>query len=168
MKKSSKLGITMIEMVVVIIILILLAVVAIWKTGDSMERAEAMVVLNEFKAVYNAASSLRESYNLGYDLTEGKDYSDKLADPSGDWYVVYGVDVLQQEGKKDLFNEEIITQHLGIDELKRSYDFRWMDNNGNELKDVQVRIHDGKYVIVSGYNVRTYEELQNIRSEITK
>ena len=162
MKNTSKKGITLIELVVVIIILILLAVIAIWNTNSSMTKAEAMVVINEFKAVYQAVSVMRDNYNLGYDTTLGKDYCEILPDASGDWYVVYGID------SPAFYNDEVVTKYLGIDELKRSYDFRWMAENGHELNDIEIRFHGGKHVDVAGYSIGTYEELRSIQSEIAK
>ena len=162
MKKFLQKGVTLIEVVIVIIILILLAVIAIWNTDPSMKKAEATVILSEFRAVYQAVSSLRDSYNLGYDLSVGKEYCDIVSDPSGDWYVVYGVDT------PSFYNDEVVTKFLGIDELKRSYDYRWTDNEGRELKDIEVKLHGNKHVEVAGYSINSYEELKSIRGEITK
>ena len=167
---KNKKGITIIELVVVIIILVLLAIIAIWNTNGTIRRAEAATIMNEFKAIYSAATVIKENYNnfIDYSPEPGLNYCEITPDPSGDWYTVYGVEALKDEDTKAKFNDTVITEGLGIDELKRSYDFRWRDNNGNDLKDIEVRFHDGKMVDVAGYRVRTYEELQAVRGEITK
>ena len=120
------------------------------------EKAEAAAVISEFKSVYTSVNAMKDMYNAGYDLHSGEDYCEK----SGDWYIIYGL----QDGAK--YNEEIVTKHLGMDELKRSYEFKINEDEFNS--DVQVRYYDGRYTIVSGYNIRTYDDLRSVSSDITR
>ena len=161
MKSFSKRGITLIELVVVIIILLLLAIIAIFGTRKVSEKAEAASVISEFKSVYTSVTAMKDMYNSGYDLIEGQDYCEKISDASGDsWYVIYGL----QDGDK--YNEELVNKHLGMDELKRSYEFRIYEKKFNS--DVEVRYYDGRYTVVSGYNIRSYDDIKNVSPEITR
>ncbi len=162
MKSFSKKGITLVELVVVIIILILLAVIAIWNTNRPLAQAEGATVLTEFKAVYQAVNTLKDNFNAGYDLVQGKDYCTKIGpDDNGDfWYVIYGL----QSG--DYYDEKVVNDGLGLQELKRNYEFRL---NEDEIgSDVSVRLADDAYILYNGIRIKTYEDLQTVRGEITK
>jgi Tfp pilus assembly protein FimT len=162
MNKIFKKGVTLIELVIVIIILILLAVIAIWNTDKSMQEAEAATIISEFKAVYQAVTMIKDNYNAGYDLVQNHDYCETITDDDGEtWYVIYG---LQDDDKYD---EQLVTKYLGLTELKRSYEYK-INENGSYSSDVDVRYYNGRSALVSGFRVKTYEDIRNVRGEITK
>ena len=162
MKNISKKGITLIELVVVIIILILLAVIAIWNTNRPLAQAEGANIATEFKAIYQSVSTLKDNFNAGYDLTQGVDYCALSSpDENGDvWYIVYGKQDI------DKYDEKVVSDGLGLQDLQKSYEFRL--NEDSFSSDVSVRYIDDRYVLYNGIKVRTYEDLQNVRGEITK
>jgi Tfp pilus assembly protein PilE len=146
----NKKGLTIIELVVVIIILILLAVIAVWSTSNIMKKAESASIYAEFKAVYSSAIQLKNYYNAETidDYQEGRDYCASLLDADGRrWYVVYGLNHTD-DGR---YNEAVI-KNLGMDELKRSYQFTLDD-------EVVLRYYNDEYTTVAGYRVRTYEDI---------
>ncbi len=75
MKRMSRKGITIVELVVVIIILILLSIIAIFNTNKTMVLSEGMAYKQEFTALYQALANLQMQYNLGdLEYTEGEHY----------------------------------------------------------------------------------------------
>ena len=164
--KNQK-GVTLIELVIVIIILILLAVIAVWNTQNTISRAEAATIISEFKSVYEAASTMKDLYNSGHDLFEGKDYCEKVTRSDGEWYVVYGIQDYTTDESTNKYNEKVVKEFLGIDELKRSYEFKISEDDTNS-SDVEVRYYGNRYVTVSGYDIKTYEDIQNAKNEIVK
>lgn len=167
----NKKGLTLIELVVVIIILILLAVIAIWNTQNTISRAEAATIISEFKSVYEAASTMKDMYDAGHDLVEGEDYCEKVdygeSGESDIWYVVYGIQDYSGDVDANKYDEKVVKDFLGIDELKRSYEFK-ISEDYESFSTVAVRYYDGRYVEVAGYKIRTYEDIQNAKNEIVK
>ncbi len=169
MKSFSKKGVTIIELVVVIIILILLAVIAILNTKPTQEKAEYTAILSEFKAVYTAVNTIKDMYNQGYDLVEGVDYCTTANYGSGEvWYVVYGLQDYNSDESLNKYNEEIVMKRYGVDELKRSYEFRILNSNVINQDDVEVRYYDGRVANVAGFDVRTYEDVKSIKNDIAR
>ena len=169
MKSFSKKGITLIELVVVIIILILLAVIAILNSKPTQERAEYAAVLSEFKAVYTAVNTMKDLYNQGYDLVPGEDYNEIADYGSGDlWYVVFGVQDYNEDPNLNKYDERIVIKHFGVDELKRSYEFKIHESNLLDQDDVEVRFYNGRSVNVAGYEIRSYEDVQSIKNELSR
>ena len=160
MKRMSKKGITIVELVVVIIILILLSIIAIFNTNKTMVMSEAMAYKQEFTALYTALTNLQMQYNLGeIEYTQGEHYyssREDADDNNNTWYTVYGLNNYSEEG----YSEKII-ENLGLDELKRSYEFRLYDNK-TEKDDIAIRFIGNDYVEINGYKVRTYEDIVNL------
>ena len=157
MKKMSKKGITIVEIVVVIIILILLAVIAIFNTNRTMEMAQAMAYKEEFAALYSALTNLQTQYNLGFiEYTSGENYYSSFVnheDNDNTWYTIYGLNNVSEVG----YSEKII-KNLGLDELKRSYEFRLRDDYNNK-DDIQIKLLGDDYLDVKGYRIRTYDDI---------
>ena len=160
MKRFLNKGMTLVELVVVIIILILLAVIAIWNTDKPLQEAEAAVIMTEFKAVYESVSTVKDNYNMGYDLVQGKDYCTVWNGLGYDWYVIYGI----QDSSS--LNDNVLT-NLGLQDLKRSYMFRINEDDPNS-SDIEVRYFGNRYVSIAGYKIYSYEDLQSVKGEITK
>ena len=160
MKRMSRKGITIVELVVVIIILILLSIIAIFNTNKTMVLSEGMAYKQEFTALYQALANLQMQYNLGdIEYTEGEHYYSSFEDPEDNnntWYTVYGLNNYDQAGYSDK-----IIENLGLDELKRSYEFRLYDNKA-EKDDIAIRFMGNDYVEIGGYKVKTYEDIVNL------
>ncbi len=166
MTKNYKKGITLVELVVVIIILVLLAVIAMYNTNKPLQEAEALTVISEFRTVYQAVSNIKDNYNAGHDLVEGEDYCEEVRRDDGSWYALYGLQDYSEDPRRNKYDEAMLSKYLGIPELKRSYEYRI--NPKYSSSDVEVRYFDGRSVKVNGFKVKTYEDLQNVRGEITK
>ena len=160
MKRMSKKGITIVELVVVIIILILLSIIAIFNTNKTMVMSEAMACKQEFTSLYAALTNLQTQYNLGeIEYTSGEHFYSSREDEDDNnniWYTVYGLNNYGEVGYSDK-----IIENLGLDELKRSYEYRLYDNK-KEKDDIAIRFIGNDYVEISGYKVRTYEDIVNL------
>ncbi len=158
-RMSNKKGITIIEIMIVVIILILLAVIAIFNANKPMEMAKAMSIKEEFGALYTGLTNLQTLYNLGLiEYTSGEHYSSSFEDDNHDiWYIVYGLDNASNNADDNKYDEKII-KNLGLDELKRSYEFRMRDY-ALDKDDIKIRFLNNEYVEVNGYRVRTYDDI---------
>ncbi len=163
MKKMSKKGITIIELVVVIIILILLAIIAIFNTNKPWLKSKAMAYNEEFKALYSSLTNLQTLYNTGIvDLEQGE-YFYASTRISGDmWYTLYGQNYIQTSFDTDFIktNEKII-KNLGLSTLKLSYQFKLRDEKNNK-DDIQIRLLGDDYIELKGYKIRTYEQMKEL------
>ena len=152
-------GMTIIEIMIVVIILILLAVIAIFNANKPMEMAKAMSIKEEFGALYTGLSNMQTLYNLGLiEYTSGEHYSGSFEDENHDvWYIVYGLDNASKDPYENKYNQHVIDT-LGLDELKRSYEFR-LRNYSEDKDEIVIRFLNNEYVEVNGYRVRTYDDI---------
>ena len=160
MRNMSKKGITLVELVVVIIILILLSIIAIFNINKTMYMAEAMACKEEFTTLYKALTNLQTQYNVGLiEYTSGEHFYssyENSGDNNNTWYTIYGLNHYTEAG----YSEKII-ENLGMDELKRSYEFRLHDNV-SDVDDIKIKFIGNDYVEISGYKVRSYDDIVNL------
>ena len=145
---------------IVNIILILLSIIAVFNTNKTMNMAQAMSYKEEFTVLYKALTNLQTQYNLGLiEYTSGEHFYSSYQN-SGDnyntWYTVYGLNNYNQPG----YSEKII-ENLGMDELKRSYEYRLHDNV-TDTDEIKIKFIGNEYVEISGYKVRSYDDIVNL------